>query len=89
MTGKFKLGQLVATPGVLDSNLTAIDMVDIINRHASCDWGEVCEEDKQLNNAALTDGLRLLSAYTVNGTKFWIITEADRSVTTILLPEEY
>ena len=59
-------------------------------RHAQHDWGELDNEDKRLNDQAVQDGTRLLSAYTdTKGTKFWIITEADRSATTILLPEEY
>jgi hypothetical protein len=87
----FPLGQIVATPGALeaitDSNQTPLEF---LRRHANQDWGEVDEEDKQLNDAALQDGSRLLSAYRTNkGVRLWIITEADRSVTTLLLPSEY
>lgn len=59
-------------------------------RHVTGDWGEVCEEDKEENALSLEQGFRLLSAYTfTDGTKIWIITESDRSATTILLPQEY
>ena len=61
-----------------------------LQRHVAGDWGEVCAEDKQSNDHALVEGTRILSAYrAADGTKFWIITEADRSVTTVLLPEDY
>jgi hypothetical protein len=59
-------------------------------RHALGDWGDLCDEDRQSNSEALADDLRILSAYRLSdGTKIWIITEADRSGTTVLLPEEY
>ncbi|HLM81559.1 MAG TPA: hypothetical protein VK302_13140 [Terriglobales bacterium] len=59
-------------------------------RHIAGDWGDVDEDDHRENQLSLIHGFRLLSAYTLkSGTKIWIITEADRSVTTILLPEEY
>jgi hypothetical protein len=58
--------------------------------HVVGDWGDLCAEDKEENNQALVEGMRILSAYAAaNATKFWIITEADRSVTTVLLPEDY
>jgi len=60
-----------------------------LSQHCSGDWGTVDAEDWEANNAALTDGTRLLSAYMVHGVKVWIITEADRSVTTLLLPRDY
>lgn len=64
--------------------------IEFVARHVRGDWGEVCEDDKQANEDALRDGDRLLSAYrTTRGVNLWIITEHDRSVTTILLPEEY
>jgi len=54
------------------------------------DWGDLCDEDKKVNDRAVAEGSRILSAYqAVNSTKFWIITEADRSATTVLLPEDY
>ena len=87
----FSLGQLVATPGALrvikDSSQTPDFFLD---RHVRGDWGEVCDEDKLANDAALVHGERLLSAYkTLRGQRIWIVTEADRSSTCILLPEEY
>lgn len=89
MRPKFKLGQLVATPGALEA-LNEESFWPYIKRHANGDWGEVCTEDKKENELSLKEGFRLLSAYHLpDGCKIWIITEADRSATTILLPEEY
>jgi hypothetical protein len=86
---RFQLGRLVATPGVL-LGVSPDDIRAGLARHARCDWGELSDEDKQENDYSLARRLRLLSAYrSRSGTKFWIITEADRSSTTILLPEEY
>ncbi len=86
---KFRPGQVVATPQILET-LTQDDILRALNRHVCGDWGEVCDEDKESNERALLLEERLLSAYTSSsGTKFWIITEADRSSTTILFPEEY
>lgn len=85
----FPLGRLVMTLNA-KKNISITDMGIALNRHASCDWGEVCTEDWNLNNEALENGSRLLSVYhACNGTRFWIITEWDRSVTTVLLPEDY
>ena len=86
---RFSLGRTVMTQGALAA-LTPQDVVTAICRHSSCDWGDICPEDAQLNDAALKDGTRLPSAYrSSDGVPFWMITEADRSVTTVLLPEEY
>ncbi|MFZ4394589.1 MAG: hypothetical protein ACOYOU_03065 [Kiritimatiellia bacterium] len=87
----FPLGQLVATPGALDAiSRAGQSPLEILLRHAANDWGEVGNEDWQANDEALGNGERLLSAYTLaNGEKIWIITEHDRSVTTVLLPDEY
>lgn len=86
---KFPLGQVVATPGVLEV-LVPEEMMDFLRRHAHGDWGTLYEEDKIANNQALTSGGQILSAYiTSNGRKVWVITEGDRSVTTLLLPSEY
>ncbi len=89
--GLFNPGQTVMTAGALDALARAEQHPgDFLSRHLRGDWGELCEEDKQSNQDALAEDLRLLSAYrTTAGTKLWIITEADRSVTTLLLPEEY
>ena len=91
MIAKFSLGQVVGTPGALAALAQAGQApLEFIGRHAAGDWGELDEEDRQENERSLTDDCRLLSAYSLkDGTKIWIITEADRSSTTILLPEEY
>lgn len=88
---RFPLGQIVATPAALEALKKAGQSAsEFISRHASGDWGIVCEEDKNANEASLKDGSRILSAYRLSdGIKIWIITEADRSSTCILLPEEY
>lgn len=85
----FSLGQVVATPGAL--KLVPPDLLlRWLHRHQAGDWGAVGPEDWAANDRALADRDRLLSAYlTDGGTKVWIITEWDRSVTTVLLPEEY
>lgn len=89
MQPRFALGQTVITPGALEA-LSSTAIKTALERHSQGDWGEVCDEDRQLNDRALEAGSRLLSVYR-NGhdIKFWIITEADRSATTILLPSEY
>jgi hypothetical protein len=91
MAPKFKLGCVVATPGALIAFTEAKDSIrTYLARHASGDWGEVSSEDAGENELSLLSGLRLLSAYQIkDGARIWIITEADRSATTILLPEEY
>ena len=86
---RFPLGQVVATQGVLAA-IPQADMMQALDRHVHGDWGEVDAEDAQENELSLKEGFRLLSAYTsAAGVKFWLITEADRSATTFLLPEEY
>lgn len=91
MRAKFPLGQTVATPGALDALTQAGQSpVFFLDRHVQGDWGEVDAEDKRANDLALVQGERLLSAYrTLKGDRLWVITEADRSSTCILLPEEY
>ncbi|QSI78782.1 hypothetical protein [Niveibacterium microcysteis] len=87
----FPLGRTLITPGALDllANFNQSPS-SLLFRHASGDWGCVCEEDATANTSAVNDGSRILSAFSVGGfTTVWIITEADRSSTTILLPEEY
>ena len=84
----FQLGAVVATPAAL-TLLEGQTPSEFIARHGQADWGDLCDEDKQLNDAALKDGSRLLSAYKVNGQKIWVITEADRSSTCVLLPSDY
>ena len=85
------LGQVVATPGAMES-VDRMAMFHALNRHAQGDWGDVPPEDKEANDRAAMEGNeRILSSYSAPFTRatFWIITEADRSATTILLPEEY
>ena len=93
----FSLGQVVATRGVLDA-VPYGRLPECLQRHRRGDWGNVCTEDAVRNNEATREGSRILSAYPIDPLKpakgyganvFWIITEADRSVTTFLLPEEY
>ncbi len=89
--GKFPLGQLVATRGVhahLEEN--NINILPYIASHASGDWGNLCDEDKQANEDALKYGLRVMSVYKLStGKEIWIITEAGRHATTVLFPSEY
>ena len=89
LEGKFTAGQLVITPGAMEA-VPLDDVVKALKRHLSGDWGDLCPRDCEENDLSLKEGHRLLSAYvTGGGTKFWVITEGDRSVTTILLPDEY
>ena len=89
--GLFPLGQTVITPGAIDAlEKSEQHPGDFLSRHLAGDWGDVCADDAQTNQEALEERLRLLSSYrTTEGEKLWIITEADRSVTTLLLPGEY
>ncbi len=88
---RFSLGQVVATPGALAAlEQSEQTPQEFLNRHAAMDWGDIVEEDKRENEWALEHGFRLFSAYhTTDGTKIYVITEADRSVTTLLRPHEY
>ena len=86
---KFRLGHIMTTPNALE-HLTPDDILLGIQRHQAGDWGDVNEHDRQANEASLKEELRLWSVYhAAGGLKFWIITEADRSATTVLLPEDY
>lgn len=88
---RFHPGQIVATPGALAALADAEQTpLEFLLRHIAGDWGEVCADDAEENELSLREGFRLLSAYrTSKNVKLWIITEADRSATTLLLPEEY
>jgi hypothetical protein len=93
---KFPMGQVLGTPGALAALESAGQTPhELLTRHLSGDWGVVCRDDGEANDAALIDGSRILSAYKLKtGTKIWIITEAtdddgQRAATTLLLPEEY
>ncbi len=88
---RFPPGRIVATPGALRALEQANqNPFGFLERHQAGDWGELCEEEKRENELSVHNGCRILSAYrTRNDVKMWIITEADRSVTTLLLPHEY
>src|SRR5687767_6712521 len=88
---RFVLGQTVITPGAEEAlQIAGQTAIEFLRRHMSCDWGELSDEDVKENEFSLKRGLRLLSRYqTAKGERLWIITEADRSATTILLPSEY
>lgn len=91
MKPKFHLGQVVATPGALEAlEKAGKSAIEFITRHANGDWGDVGEEDAEQNEWAIMNGARVLSSYkTSAGEVIWVITEADRSLTTLLLPSEY
>jgi hypothetical protein len=90
MTAQFPLGRVLATPEALKLLMEAGGYpFDYLARHATGDWGELCAFDRRQNELALREGYRVLSSYPVGRERIWVITEADRSVTTILLPEEY
>ncbi len=86
---RFELGIVVITPtakNILDSE----SVIQALSRHSRCDWGDVCKADREENELSLKEGFRLFSVYhDTKKEKFWIITEADRSSTTILLPCDY
>ena len=85
----FLAGQVVMTQGASEA-LTVPQAYDLLFKHLSGDWGDLCQEDKDANDSAVLRGERILSAYTApNGESVWIITEYNRSVTTLLLPSEY
>ena len=86
----FRLGNIVATPGALDLlDRTGTNAAVVLARHQRGDFGTVNAEDIQANKDAIVNGSRILSAYPLGAERLWIITEADRSSTTLLLPEEY
>jgi hypothetical protein len=88
---RFAPGQTFITPGAEEAlQIAGQTALEFLRRHMSCDWGELSEDDVQENELSLKEGFRLLSNYrTVKGQQLWIITEADRSSTTMLLPSEY
>jgi hypothetical protein len=88
---RFDLGRIVGTPGAIEAlDQAGQDPFGLIFRHAMGDWGEVPDEDKAENEFSVDNNLRIMSAYTLaNGVQIWVITEADRSATTILLPGDY
>jgi hypothetical protein len=90
-TPLFELGQVVATPGAFATlESEGINPAELVGRHVTGDWGDLSPSDWAANDQAVKDGERLLSSYRLSGgAKVWIITEWDRSVTTLLLPSEY
>ena len=88
---RFPLGETYITPGAQEAlDIAGETAIQYLRRHISGDWGELSEDDVKENEVSVQEGFRLLSSYrTVKGQKIWIITEADRSSTTILLPSEY
>lgn len=91
----FELGKVFITVAVLD-HMCIEDgfeffVADSLKRYKNCDWGDTCKEDKDMNDEAIINGDRIFAAYifSANNEKIWIITEADRSLTTIMFPEEY
>jgi hypothetical protein len=88
-----EIGQVLASRGVAEwieeSQPRLIAVARVVWRHRNKDWGQVCQEDKATNDEAVRDGNRILSSYKIEGRDVWVITEWDRSVTTILFPEEY
>jgi hypothetical protein len=89
-TALFALGRTVQTPYAKEElDRLNYSPLDLLRRHMSGDWSEMVEEDQQSNRDAVLNDSRVFSAYIIQGTKFWVITEADRSSTTILLPSEY
>ena len=90
---RFPLGTLFVTPGALEHlSAAGVSPLALVARHARCDWSELPSDDRDANLHALATGARLLSAYAVpagSPERVWIITEADRSTTTVLLPDEY
>ena len=87
----FSLGQIVGTPGALDAMENAEqNPFELLARHVTGDWGDLEDQDKKENDLSVKEGFRILSAYKLETRlKVWVITEWDRSVTTILLPDEY
>lgn len=85
----FEAGQLIFTPGAYTLFMKGVNLIECLKRHLSGDWGDVCEEDRLANQSALEQGRWLFSCYKTPHGDLWIITEADRSSTCILRPEEY
>ena len=90
MSARFALGQTVATPGALEVLAAShTSPLTLLARHQGGDWGQVPPEDAEENELSVEHGFRILSSYHIGDERLWVITEADRSVTTILRPDEY
>ena len=90
-SGRFPLGRVVATPGAIEALAQAnVDGRELLSKHHRGDWGDLTDEDKQENEFSVDKYLRIFSSYKISADeKIWVITEADRSATTLLLPREY
>ena len=88
-TPRFALGEIVVTPGALTLASEGVNLGEIIGRHWAGDWSELCEDDRQENELSVSEGYRILSGYDTECGRVWVITEHDRSLTTLLLPDEY
>jgi len=87
---RFSLGRIVATPGAIERmEHDGIDPAELLARHVRGDWGDLPPEDAQENELSVREGFRILSSYGAGERRIWVITEADRSVTTLLRPEDY
>jgi hypothetical protein len=90
MTSKFDPGRIVATPGAIRfCEENQINIISLVRRHLHGDWGQMCNSDKKANEQALIDGSRIFSSYTFPAGDCWVITEANRASTCVLLPSEY
>ena len=90
-SGRFPLDRVVATPGAIEALAQAnVDGRELLSKHHRGDWGDLTDEDKQENEFSVDKYLRIFSSYKISADeKIWVITEADRSATTLLLPSEY
>lgn len=87
---RFELGRIYVTPGARYAHrMDDLDLNELLERHAAGDWSDMSPEDAEANTAAITDSTRIFSAFVTDFGRMWVITEADRSSTTILCPEEY
>jgi hypothetical protein len=90
MSTPLALGRLCATPGALELlGRVGIDPLTLLARHQRGDWGDIPAEDAAENQLSLREGYRVMSSYAIGDDRVWVITEADRSITTLLLPDEY
>lgn len=90
MASLFELGNVFATRGAVRyCEVHNISILDLIVRHAAGDWGDLCLADRKSNDDAVSNGDRILSAYKFSVGSVWVVTEADRGTTTVLLPDEY
>ena len=86
----FRLGRTVATPGAIDlAQRAGVSLASLLDRHVSGDWGDLSDADRLANELAMHGDVRVFSAYQTDAGRLWVITEADRSSTTVLLPDEY